>query len=83
MSDVGPTENTASTTSAPAYDEGWGDFAIDLVEGFSPLWTKPAPAPDQREYSTTNVEAAPAAPNYTPIAIAVGVGALALAWALK
>ena len=83
---VGPTENNAgaSANQTPQYDEGWGEFAGGIIEGgfglLGDALGQPEAADDQRSYSETYLEEAP---NYTPNAIAVAVGAVALAVALR
>lgn len=81
MSQVGPTENTAGATSGNGFDPQVGDFVTGLVDAFSGFVPDAA---DNVDTSTdTTIYQAAEAPNYLPVAIAVGVGAVALAWALK
>ncbi len=82
MSEVGPRENNAGASSNqdPSFEEvtGFiGDITGSIVDA---VGGSPEPAPDQRSYTTTTVQEAP---NYTPLAIGIGVAALALVLALR
>jgi len=81
LSQIGPTENTAGATSGNNFDPEVGTFVTNLIDaatGFIP------DAADNVDSSTdTTIYQAAEAPNYTPIAVALGLGVVALAWALK
>ena len=78
---IGPNENNAGSTSGNDFDPAIGTFVTDLIDaasGFMP------DAADNVDTSTdTTIYQAAEAPNYTPIAIALGLGVIAIAWALK
>jgi hypothetical protein len=76
LSQVGAEENNAGAQDA--FDTVWKG-----LEPFfdNPPWAQPPPA---AEGDVQNVyQAADPAPSYLPVAIAVGVGALALAFVLR
>lgn len=85
MSDtVGPQQNNAGASSNqnPEYDEGWGTFGLGVIDSVTDMFDfgEADPAADQRSYTSTTIEEAP---NYTPLAIGLAVGAVALAFALR
>jgi FlaG/FlaF family flagellin (archaellin) len=81
LSQIGPNENTAGATSGNDFDPEVGSFVTGLVDAFSGFIPDAA---DNVDSSTdTTIYQAAEAPNYTPIAVALGLGVVALAWAIK